>query len=222
MRNQIRLWLLNHPKVNPFSLRMRFTKFIISSGGNRIEYLKERGWKESFVKKQAITQKGSPIPWYSYPVLDFLKQTLKNNLKIFEYGAGNSTLWWVNYASELIVCEHEKEWIKKIGTLPANMKIIHRNLDEGYSELIKDYHKYFHIVVIDGRKRNKCIENSIDSLLPDGIIILDDSNLDKYIDGCNFLASLGFKKIDFYGMGPISPITQCTSIFYRSGNILGI
>ncbi len=35
-------------------------------------YLLEVGWFESFKSLKSINKKGQPIPWFSYPFIDFL------------------------------------------------------------------------------------------------------------------------------------------------------
>ena len=43
-----------------------------------------------------------------------------------------------------------------------------------------------------------------------------------YQEGYEFLLTNGFKRLDFWGMGPINPYSWCTSIFYRKENCLEI
>ncbi len=189
---------------------------------HKTSYLKNEGWQKSTIANSSIDINGESIPWYSYPCLDFLKSRIKNNMSIFEYGSGNSTIWWSKFSKNVIACEHDKLWIEKIKPLPTNVKIIHQNLDESYSETILRYNNYFDIIIIDGRKRNECMKNCIHALKKNGIIILDDSNREKYEEGCSYLKSIDFKRLDFWGMKTIQPNKSCTTIFYKQDNIFGI
>jgi hypothetical protein len=222
IRKRIASWLINHPKIHRFYFKPTFDRMIISISANNIEYLKNEGWKNSFDTKRGLDKNNFPIPWFSYSIIEFLEQRLENNLKVFEFGAGNSSIWWSQYAEEVISCEHDKEWINELRTVPKNVKIIHQSLQNDYTEFIKNYKKYFHIIVIDGRKRNECMKNSTDSLLPEGIIIVDDTQRQWYEKGCNFLTHQGFKRINFSGLGPVSPRKKITSVFYKENNILRI
>lgn len=78
------------------------------------------------------------------------------------------------------------------------------------------------LTVIDGRDRINCIKCSVDSLAEDGVIIFDNSDLPKYQEGINYLIDIGFKKIDFIGISPVTPHNNCTSVFYRYNNCLNI
>jgi len=172
----------------------------------KTSYLKEEGWQKSAIEKSPVDKNGSPIPWYTYPSIDFIKSNLKKRVNVFEYGAGNSTIWWSKFAHVVISCENDKSWIEKIKPHPENVKINHRNLDNGYVDFIKNFKNYFDIIIVDGRKRNECMKNCMIGLKKDGVIILDDSERKKYEEGCKFLTSHGYKKIDFWGMGQFSQI----------------
>ena len=45
-------------------------------------YLLEAGWFESFKSLKSIDKKGKPIPWFSYPFIDFLHLIYPNLLTI--------------------------------------------------------------------------------------------------------------------------------------------
>lgn len=188
----------------------------------KTSYLKEEGWQKSALEKLPIDKNGLPIPWYTYPCIDFIKSHLKKKVNVFEYGVGNSTIWWSKFAKDVISCEHNKSWIENINPHPKNIKINYKNLDEGYVDFIKNFENYFDIIIIDGRKRNECMKNCLIGLKKDGIIILDDSEREKYEEGCKYLSSNGYKRIDFWGMRPIFQEKSSTTIFYKENNIFEI
>ena len=188
----------------------------------KISYLKDVGWQNSVLKQSSIDKNGSPIPWYSYPLLHFIESRLTNEIIVFEFGSGNSTIWWAQHASKVIACEHNQFWIEKLKPLPKNVEIFYKNLDVDYTYFIKEYKEYFDVVIIDGRKRNECIKNCLLSVKKNGIIILDDSERIEYEEGILFLTSCGYRKLDFWGMTPSTATKSCTSIFYKDQNFLGI
>ena len=145
-------------------------------------------------------------------------------MTLFEFGSGNSTRFWSKHVASVISCEHDLEWYEKTRqTLPANVKLIHRELASGnYPTAIHEFDQQFDIIIIDGRERVACMKQSVQKLTPDGIIVLDNSKRERYEEGVDFLHSHGFRQIDFYGMAPISIYPSCTSIFYRPNNCLNI
>lgn len=49
-------------------------------------------------------------PWLTYDVIDFLKKNVNKTSKVFEYGGGGSTLFFVPRAAEVVTVEHNKDW----------------------------------------------------------------------------------------------------------------
>lgn len=187
--------------------------------------LLEDGWFKSYNSKKSIDRNGNPIPWCSYPFIKFIEPRLKKEFNIFEYGCGNSTLWYAQKVGCIKSVEHDKIWFDIISKqLPSNARVINRELEidgQYSSEVLADNEKY-QIIIIDGRDRNNCAKKAIDALSDDGIIIFDNSQVPEFKEGCDFIEQSGFKKIDFIGMTPVINHNNTTTIYYRSNNCIGI
>src|SRR5262245_48494149 len=70
------------------------------------------GWNHSFRSAQAVDRQNNPIPWYTYAAIHFLEPRLQRQLRVFEYGCGNSTLWYSKRVSQVIAVEHDLQWAK--------------------------------------------------------------------------------------------------------------
>jgi len=187
--------------------------------------LRDDGWFESFNTKKSIDKNGNPIPWCTYPFIKFIEPRLKKDFKIFEYGSGNSTLWYAKRVSEITAVENDLEWYKNVSSsMPSNAQVIYCELkyDGDYCRQVAKQNKLYNIIIIDGRDRNNCTKLCIESLTEDGVIVFDNSNLTQYTEAIEFLASIKFKRIDFWGLSPVTSHTNCTSIFYKSNNCLMI
>lgn len=188
-------------------------------------YLKEIGWIESFNHQLPINQKQEPLPWVTYGFIDFIASRLKKSMDIFEYGSGNSTLWYASKVNSVIAVEHSKEWFETIKEkMPNNVEIYFQELQYGgeYSIFSNQVNKKFDIIIIDGRDRVNSLKNSINNLKNGGVIILDDSEREAYREGISFLLNNNFRKIDFWGISPGLFYKKNTTIFYRENNCLGI
>jgi hypothetical protein len=188
-------------------------------------YLNEVGWFESFLSLQSIDKNKNPIPWFSYPFIDFLNPRLTKNISVFEFGSGNSTLFFAKRVKEVLSVEHNKEWYQIVNrTKPANVKLVHT-----ISDSVNDYLEYFinltekvNIIIVDGLHRNDCLINSISKLSENGVVILDDSERPEYKNGIDFILGNGFKRLDFWGIAPTVLFKKCTTLFYKSNNCLQV
>jgi len=201
----------------------RLFKKLISMGTKG--YLYDIGWIHSFEKRMPINKKGNPLPWVTYSFINFIENRLDKTMDIFEYGAGNSTLWYSKRVNSVISVEHDKKWFDKMRQLvPKNVKIYYQSLEDrnSYFKFPSFLKKKFDIIIIDGRERVNCIKTSINFLKKGGIIILDDSERLEYKEGIDFLLENGYKKIDFWGISPGTFYNKCTTIFYKEKNCIGI
>jgi len=196
------------------------------SYGLRI-YLEEIGWFRSAEEGLPVDRHGNPLPWYTYPAISFLSGKILSHMTVFEYGSGNSTFWWSKRVSSLTSCEHDPRWYNSLkNRVSSNVEYLYRELDRGgeYSRVILEYKNRFNIIVIDGRDRVNCAKNSLQALRDDGVIIWDDTERDRYQEGCSYLMQNDFRRLDFDGLAPIVNFARkrSTSIFYRDNNCFGI
>lgn len=189
-------------------------------------YLQKSGWLRSMQVKETVAADGSPIPWITYPAIDFLADRITTEMKVFEYGSGNSTFWWSSRVNEVVSCEHDKEWYAYFqGRMPTNVSYLLRRAKGGstaYVDEITKYNDMFDILVIDGRQRVQCAYNGFAALRDEGVVVWDNSDRKEYQPGFDYLCAKGCKRVDFWGMGALATRRWCTSIFYRHNNCLDI
>ncbi|HVO74842.1 MAG TPA: hypothetical protein VMT35_12515, partial [Ignavibacteriaceae bacterium] len=145
--------------------------------------LKENGWYKSFRRKQSIDKDGNPIPWNTYSFIKFIEPRLKSHFKVFEYGSGNSTLWYAKRVKSVKSVEHDKDWFDLISKkAPSNCTISFRELKEDgdYAKEILNDNTLYDIVIIDGRDRNNCIKYAVQRLAEGGIVVFDNTQLPEY------------------------------------------
>jgi hypothetical protein len=184
--------------------------------------IKDAGWFGSFRRKESIDNNGQPIPWFTYPAIDFLAKYDFSDCKIFEWGAGSSTKWWAKNASSVIACEHDVDWYRNVKNEELkNVQIMHVNLNDRarYENILDEISEKFDVIVIDGRRRVECAKSAAAYLSKRGVIIFDNSDRERYDEGLVFLRENGFRQIPFSGLVPGVCSKNETSIFYRDGNI---
>lgn len=192
---------------------------------NKKGYLKEIGWFSAFESMSPVDRHGNPIPWVTYPFIDFIRERITKDHKVFEFGSGNSTHFYAKYAGSVVSVEHDKAWYDKIvSTKAENSEMIFTELqtDGDYCRMPVKLDQKFDIIIVDGRDRVNCCKQAVDALTPAGVVVLDDSERDFYADGVNFLKEKGFKQLPFSGISPGLFYNKATSVFYKEGNCLGI
>ena len=187
--------------------------------------VKDSGWFKSYKTKESVDKNGNPIPWNTYPFLSFIEQRLKPGFNVFEYGSGNSTIWYAQKVKSITAVEHNKEWYEKVKLmLPKNAEVVLSSETDSaiYSGEISKRNSKFKIIIVDGIFRNESLAASLDYLKDDGVVVFDDTERDDYNVSFKLLKEKGFKRLDFRGMRGITSIINTTSIFYRSNNCLSI
>jgi hypothetical protein len=188
-------------------------------------YLRSTGWVESFKSGVPCRNDGSPLPWMNYPVIAFLEERLQKDSSLFEFGSGYSTKFFAQRVKDVTSVEYDIKWFEKLkDNLPANVKLLFRekDIDGNYCRLISEQNRQYDIVVVDGRDRVNCVKTSLKCLTTRGIVILDDSQREKYKSAFEHVAAKGFRVLHWEGIKPTSSRAERTSIIYRDGNCLGI
>ncbi|WP_276345769.1 FkbM family methyltransferase [Daejeonella sp. JGW-45] len=188
-------------------------------------YLTEIGWFKAFNTHSPVGSDGDPIPWVTYSFIDFIAERIKKEHTVFEFGSGNSTLYYAKRAKKVVSVEHDKDWFNKISSgKPANSDMVFCELQTNgdYSKMPASMGQKFDIIIVDGRDRVNCCYHSIPALGETGVVVLDDSERAKYNDARIFFQKEGFKELSFSGISPGLFYRKSTSVFYKSANCLGI
>lgn len=188
-------------------------------------YLASIGWFTAFDNHQAVDADNQPIPWVTYSFIDFIKERLHKDLTVFEYGSGNSTLFYAKNVKKVVSVEHDEDWYKKIVNEKApNAEMIFTKLTTGgeYSQKAKLLNEKFDLIIVDGRDRVNCCKHSVDALSERGVLILDDSERKNYEEARQFLKTQGFKELSFSGISPGLFYNKSTSVFYKENSCLAI
>lgn len=183
------------------------------------------GWLRSYREGRSVDREGRPLPWLTYPAIEFLSRRVRPGMRVFEYGSGASTLWWAERVASVHAVEHDREWFRRSSHgLPPNAQVQHVALapGEAYVRRILELDLKFDVVVIDGRRRAACAGVATSALSDGGVIVFDNTDRAHYQGAIQALERQGFRRIEFVGMAPIAPVKTETSIFYRPGNVLGI
>lgn len=160
----------------------------------------------------ASDKDGNYLPLYTYPAIEYLTQFDYSEKRIFEFGSGASTLFWMERANTVTCLESNPEWYEKLRRqLKDNVSMKHVSGD-AFPFAINDFDGVFDVIVVDSAGyRYDSAEQALKKLAPGGFIILD--NADWHHNTAAMLKSHGLLQIDMSGFKPCESHTSTTSLF---------
>lgn len=176
------------------------------------------GHFKSSLLRMAVSSRGAPIPWYSYPCIDFLASRDFAGRRVLEAGAGHSTHWWAKRAASVLSMEDNREWYESLrGSVAANVRLAHVSTAseaeclDGVRAAVRG-EEAFDVIVIDGLFRAAVLREVLPLLKPGGALVCDNS------EGFGFFEELRahrLRRVDFFGFAPGVVNRHCTSIAFR-------
>lgn len=177
------------------------------------------------------------VPWWTYGATDAVERhltALDGSARVFEYGAGASSVWLGRRAATVHTVEHEPgfaavmtrvlteegldETVDLI-TVPAvdspEPEIGSRRRGEagrdfaGYVRSIDRVDGEFDLIVVDGRARVECLQHAVRRLAADGIVLFDDSERPRYRAG---LENSGMRVRRYRGWAPSLPYPRESAV----------
>jgi hypothetical protein len=177
--------------------------------------LVKRGLWHSQQRGEPAGREGEPLPWITFPAMDYLAQLDFSQAGILEYGAGGSSLWWAARARHVISVESDPCWAERVRSrAPENLRVIGPLSGTDYVLALLEPGEKFEVIVVDGKQREACALAALDHLAEGGLLVLD--NADWYPQICASLRQRGMLEVDFHGFGPVNDYTWTTSIFVRA------
>jgi SAM-dependent methyltransferase len=169
------------------------------------------------------------IPWLTYGATDWLATVVGPASRVFEFGSGGSTFFFLDLGASVTSVEHEAAWHARVAAaLPAEARaravlrlVEPRPPAPGESDrayvsakfdgVPRDYESYarsidaepdgsFDLVLVDGRARVACVRHARAKVRPGGYLVLDDSSRPEYAAIPVLLA--GWLCRRFSGLGP--------------------
>jgi hypothetical protein len=74
----------------------------------------------------------------------------------------------------------------------------------------------FDVIVVDGMARTLTAWLAAQYVKPGGMIVFDNADRWQYNGAYAILNAAGFRRIDYYGPGPVNRLEWCTSLFVKS------
>jgi hypothetical protein len=177
------------------------------------------GFLQSRDSQKPVDSAGNPLPWFTYPSIEFLDSLAIDKARVFEWGSGHSSAYFSGRCSSIESVESDSCWYTyQASRLKPNQSIVLCDADSADypSQIFRGKYAKYDIIIIDGKQRLKCCQHAIKCLSHNGFLIFDNS--DRYPMLCKSLREKEFLQLDFHGFGPINLYTWTTSIFVSISN----
>lgn len=182
------------------------------------------------------------IPWVTYDALGQLESMVTPTMRVFEFGAGGSTVFFAKRAAQVVSVEHDAGWQRLVQEELADRSNVEYLLAEpeprvpgdapdALSRNYPDHHfttytrsidrfddGSFDIVLVDGRARVASARHSYAKVRPGGWLVLDNSERPDYGQVFTDLAGLGWRRKNYFGIGPYENLLWQTTVFARPGD----
>lgn len=166
----------------------------------------------SFLEQKPVDKSNSPIPWYSYPAIEYLSGLDFRDKTFFEYGSGNSSLFWASRCRKIVSVENNEDWYALVSqNCKPNQTICLRPDKDDYVGMCLESSAKYDVIIVDGSHRFACAQQATTCLAPGGLIILDNS--DWHPKTASLLREAGLIQVDFTGFNPINYYVTTTSLF---------
>jgi len=189
-----------------------------------IRFASTTGHFKSSIARRAVDVHGDPLPWFSYPAIFFLQQLDLGNDDVLEFGGGQSTLWWADYAKSVFTVEHDPEWFSYLRKEVQRSNVTLNLAEDLDAHARLPLGRQFSVVLIDGGDRLKCAGTALDVVHGDDpLVILDNSEGHWTADGSasypilDLFDAAGWLRVDISGYAPGTIRPTCTSFFFRPG-----
>jgi hypothetical protein len=170
-----------------------FPSYILTPFIASFNFIFKTGFFYSWIYKESLDNNKKPLPWISYSAIDYLSKLDLSKFNIFEYGSGNSTIWYLDKFKKIYSVENNDQYrknlifkISKIQQKEKNEKslapfeIFYENDVSKYNNYINNFSFSFDVIMIDGAfEREECVDQVIKHVkqFSNKLIILDNADI---------------------------------------------
>jgi len=179
-----------------------------------VYYMYESGQLRSILRARSVDSGGDAVPMFTYPAIDFLR-SIEPELRsadVLEFGCGQSAKWLAPRVRSLTGVERFDDFrcvLQREFAGDPRIRFVS-------SKTPFDVEGPFDIVILDGSPRIKSAHFAPSVLKEDGIIIIDNSDVQSPAEIPEYLHGMGFGRVDFFGHSPTGVRKQGTSVFFKS------
>ena len=176
-------------------LAARWAEYFVRCADGRTAFSDLQSWLTTTLAGNDLPRLCGRSPWLSLPAVRWLEAHIHKSMRVFEWGSGNSTMFFARRTERVVSIEHDQNWFGRMSQELASRRISNVNLHfypttisggpgGGYSDYVRSIRQYddasFDLILVDGRARCECLRLARKKVRPGGCILLDNAELPKY------------------------------------------
>jgi hypothetical protein len=134
------------------------------------------------------------LPWIAWPCVDFLNRYLRPEHRVFEWGGGGSTIFFLARGCRVTTVESSAEWVERIesqvhrlgGDARDRWELryvpIVDNADPGVDDYVRQVEigSPWDLVMVDGWARLTCLRRGQQHVTSGGLLLLDNADQKQF------------------------------------------
>lgn len=158
------------------------------------------------------------LPWLPFRLIDELESRVGADSRVFEYGGGGSTLWFLSRGAQVVTVEHHPGWAAELRRRVTSERwtMVERSPADDYAAYVAAIDEHaddsFDVVVVDGRERARCLTAALPKVKPGGLLVVDDVDRERYQAA---IRATGWPRRDIVGFAPAKPSLSYTAVLTR-------
>ncbi len=189
----------------------------------------------------SVTPLKNIYPWFSFPSIDYIEKLTSSDMHVLEFGCGYSTIWWAQRVCRVTSIERSSHWITEVNQALSMHAMVNVDLIPflGFSgtteedikagcdsvQLEPTIQRYvlagqvksvqYDVIVVDDVFRNEAAAAAISQLKPGGMLVLDDSERERYRPTFDLLKRIGWSFASCHGATPYHFHEKQTTIWHK-------
>lgn len=168
-------------------------------------------------------------PWLTYGAIDFLRSRLRPGMRVLEWGAGGSTLFFALAGCAVTSVETDRRWFELVrsdlirnslsAAVDLRLVVLASLLDGDFAAYLGCVcEAAWDVVLVDGSEseaptRMRCLSAAVGHVTPGGLLILDDAWRNEYSSAADLLRE--YTRHQFLGLGPARLGVSKTDVYVR-------
>ena len=181
-----------------------------------------RAWFRDRCKTQGAIRQG--VPWISWPCIDYLSSYLRPGHKVFEWGGGGSTMFFLAKDCFLTTVESNEFWRQQLEErIPSarrdrwQLRLLPSDSNEDprvelYIASVLDGAPW-DVVLVDGWRRRTCVLRARATVRPGGLLVVDNADHPQFAGLPELMH--GWERLEFRGLGPARTWVTQTDVYVK-------